>query len=222
MKKLNFMTSLHSKTKRNYLRRVNNSSMPKYLAAIKSKKWGYDYWDGSRDICYGGYKYIKGRNDKLVKKLINYYKLNNKSKILDVGCGKGFLLYDFTKHLPGIEVRGLDISKYAIKNSKIEIKKNLIHGNATKLPFKNKYFDLAISINTFHNLYNYELDKALKEFSRVSNKNFLSVESYRNELEKQNLLYWQVTCESFCTEDEWKWWFKKTNYKGEYSLIYFN
>jgi len=221
MKKLNFINSLHKKTKRNYLERVNNKSMPKYLAAIKAKKWAYDYWDGSRDVCYGGYNYIKGRNDKLVKKIINYYKLNNKSKILDVGCGKGFLLYDFTKFLPGIEVVGIDISKYAIKNSKKEIKNYLHHCNAIKLPFKKKYFDLALSMNTFHNLYNYELEKALIEFSRVAKKNYLCVESYRNELEKQNLLYWQVTCESFCTESEWRWWFKKTNYKGDYSLIYF-
>ena len=35
-----------------------------------------------------------------------------------------------------------------------------------------------------------------------------------------NLLYWQVTCEAFCTPKEWKWWFKETNYKGDYSFIY--
>jgi hypothetical protein len=48
-----------------------------------------------------------------------------------------------------------------------------------------------------------------------------SVEAYRNEEEKANLLYWQVTCEAFCTPEEWESWFKQTSYNGDHLFIYF-
>lgn len=216
---IDFITDHHKKTKRNYLERVNKIN--KAEAAVKAKKWGFDYWDGSRDVNYGGYRY-DGRWEPIAKKMIKHYNLKNNSKILDVGCGKGFLLYEFKKNLPECEVKGLDISDYAIKNSKEEIKNDLIVGHAKKLPFENNYFDLVISLNTLHNLYCNELNDALKEIERVGKKNkYICVESYRNEKEKVNLLYWQVTCECFFTPSEWKWWFNKCDYTGDHSFIYF-
>ncbi len=222
MREVDFMSSLHKSTKRNYLDRVNDAEFPKAKAALLAKKFDFDYWDGDRRINYGGYKYIPSRWDKVIKKMINFYNLNSNSKILDIGCGKGFLLYDFKKILPKCEVYGIDISKYAIDNSKQEIKSNLILGSSTELPWEDNYFDLVISINTFHNLFCYDLEKSLKEIERVSKENkYICVESYRNEEEKTNLLYWQVTCESFYTPEEWKWWFDFTKYSGDYSFIYF-
>lgn len=217
--KIDFISSHHKKTKRNYLERVIN--IDKAKAATIAKKWAYQYWDGSRDINYGGYHY-DGRWSPIAKKMINYYKLNNKSKILDVGCGKGFLLYEFHKLLPGCQIFGQDISSYAIKNSKKEIRKFIKKGSATNLKYKSNYFDLVISLNTLHNLYCFDLVKSLEEIERVSKKNkYICVESYRSEKEKVNLLYWQVTCECFFTPNEWKWFFKQSGYKGDYSFIYF-
>ena len=96
------------------------------------------------------------------------------------------------------------------------------HLSSSNTTFTDKEFDLVYSLNTLHNLHNYDLDKALREMERVSKKNkYLCVESYRTEEEKANLLYWQVTCEAFCTPEEWEWWFKQTGYTGDYSLIYF-
>ena len=222
MNEIDFMSSLHKSTKRNYLGRVNDTDFPKAKAAELAKKFDFDYWDGDRRINYGGYKYIPGRWDSVIHEMINFYKLDSKAKILDIGCGKGFLLYDFKRILPESEVYGIDISKYAIENSKQEIKSNLKVGNSSELPWSNNYFDLVISINTFHNLYCYELEKSLREMERVGKGNkYICVESYRNEEEKTNLLYWQVTCESFYTPKEWKWWFSHTQYTGDYSFIYF-
>jgi len=221
MQEIDFMSSLHKGTKRDYLSRVNDKEYPKHLAATLAKKWDFDYWDGDRKINYGGYKYIENRWDQVIKNLIEHYELPNNPKILDIGCGKGFFLYDFKKIRPQSEIYGIDISKYAIENSKDEVKNNLILGNATNLPWDNNFFDLVISINTLHNLYSYELEKALLEMERVGKNKYLCVESYRNEEEKANLIYWQVTCEAFNTPEEWKWWFKKTNYNGDYSFIYF-
>lgn len=222
MADIDFMSVVHKSTKRDYLARVNDVDYPKAKAAVLSKKWGFDYWDGDRRICYGGYKYMEGRWEKVARALAEHYKLKPGDKILDVGCGKGFLLYDFTKVVPGIEVYGIDVSDYAIANSKEEICHCLQVGNATQLPFPDKHFDLVFSINTLHNLHNYELDPALREIERVGKTNkYICVESYRNEAEKANLLYWQVTCEMFCTPKEWEWWFKQTGYAGDHSFIYF-
>jgi len=154
--------------------------------------------------------------------MIEHYGLRSGDKVLDIGCGKGFQLYELTQLLPGLEVSGIDLSEYAIKNGKEELRDHLQVGNATQLPFPDKYFDYVFSINTLHNLYIYELDAALREMERVSKKNkYLCVESYRNEVEKTNLLYWQVTCESFYTPEEWEWWFNLTRYTGDYSFIFF-
>jgi len=219
---IDFMSVLHKATKRDYLARVNDPDFPKAKAAELAKKWGYDYWDGDRRINYGGYRYLEGRWEKVARAMAEHYGLKTGDRTLEVGCGKGFLLFDFTKVVPGIEVHGIDISEYAIRNAKEEIKHRLQVGNATHLPWPDKYFDLVVSINTLHNLYCYELDRALREIERVGKKNkYICVESYRNEIEKANLLYWQVTCEAFNTPEEWEWWFRQTGYTGDYSLIFF-
>ena len=219
---IDFMSVVHKSTNRDYLARVNDPEYPKAKAASLAKKWGFDYWDGDRRINYGGYRYMEGRWEKVARAMVDHYGLKAGDKILDIGCGKGFLLFDFTKVVPGIEVTGIDISEYAISNSKEEVKDRLKVCNATGLPFQDKSFDLVYSLNTFHNLHCYDLDKALREMQRVGKQNkYLCVESYRNENEKANLLYWQVTCESFCTPEEWGWWFKQTGYTGNYSFIYF-
>ncbi|MCF8196786.1 MAG: methyltransferase domain-containing protein [Polynucleobacter sp.] len=219
---IDLLSAIHKSTQRDYLARVNDAEFPKPKAAELAKQWGFDYWDGDRKICYGGYRYMEGRWEKVARAMAEHYGIKPGDKILDVGCGKGFLIFDFTKVVPGVEVYGLDISEYAIENSKEEIKDRLQVGNAIKLPFENHSFDFVYSITTLHNLHCYDLDKALREIERVGKKNkYICVESYRNEIEKANLLYWQVTCEAFCTPKEWEWWFEKTGYTGDHSFIYF-
>lgn len=219
---IDLLSTIHKSTQRDYLARVNDVDFPKPKAAELAKQWGFDYWDGDRKICYGGYRYMEGRWEKVAKAMAQHYNIKPGDKILDVGCGKGFLLFDFTKVVPGVEVYGLDISEYAIENSKQEIKNRLQVGNAIKLPFEDHSFDFVYSITTLHNLHCYDLDKALREIERVGKKNkYICVESYRNEIEKANLLYWQVTCEAFNTPEEWDWWFEQTGYKGDHSFIYF-
>ncbi len=218
MSYIDFIEDIHTKTKRDYLSRVND--YPKAQAARRAKKFDFDYWDGDRKFGYGGYKY-DGRWNILAKRLIKHYKLEAKQKILDVGCGKGFLLYELIKEIPDLNIQGLDISSYAIDHAKEEVKPYLQQGTAANLPFASNEFDLIISINVLHNLLCPDLEKALREINRVGKNKYIIVDSYRNDEEKTNLLYWQLTCECFFTPEEWEWWFKLCNYQGDYSCIYY-
>jgi protein-L-isoaspartate(D-aspartate) O-methyltransferase len=216
---VDFLSAVHKSTKRDYVARV--VEYPKAEAARLAKKWDVEYWDGDRKTGYGGYRY-DGRWRKVADAMVQHYGIKPGDRILDVGCGKGFLLYDFTQAVPGVEVAGIDISPYAIEHAKEEVKPFLKVANATSLPFADQSFDLVVSITTLHNLYCYDLDKALQEIVRVGRRNqYICVESYRSEEEKVNLMYWQFTCEMFCTPEEWDWWFKLTGYKGDHSFIYF-
>ena len=215
----NYVTFNHKKTSRNYLERMNND---KIKCMVISKKYGFDYWDGDRKFGYGGYKYIKGYHSDISKKLVKYYSLTDKSKILDIGCGKGFLLYEIKKIIKSVQIYGVDISKYAKDTAIIEIKKNIKIWNINKkLNFDNKIFDLVISINTLHNLKLNNLNQCLQEIERVGKSKFICVESYRNEIEQFNLQCWALTAETLIDTESWKWLFKKSRYTGDYEFIYF-
>ena len=215
---IDFLNSLHKKTERDYLARVNE--FPKAEAAKVAKQFGFDYWDGDRKFGFGGYNY-DGRWRSVATAMAAHYQLTAGDRILDVGCGKAFLLYEFTQIIPGIEVCGIDISQYAIENAKLEVQPFLRVASATDLPFDEGSFDLVVSVNTIHNLYCNDLDMAFREIERVGTKKYIVVESYRTEAEKANLLYWQLTCESFYTPQEWDWWFRHCGYTGDHSFIYF-
>ena len=219
---VDFMSVVHKSTRRDYLARVNDPEYPKARAAELAKQWGYDYWDGDRRVNYGGYRYLPGRWQKVADAMRDHYGIRAGDKVLDIGCGKGFLLYDWTLSVPGVEVAGVDISGYALGDSKPEVRPVLHQGCCTELPYEDNEFDLVYSLNTFHNLPCYDLDRALREMERVGKQHkYLCVESYRNEVEKANLLYWQVTCEAFNSPEEWGWWFDHTGYTGDHSFIYF-
>ena len=219
MRLKNYITNYHTSTKRDYLERMNND---KVNCMIEAKKYSKNYWDGDRKYGYGGYKYIPGKWKPLAKDIISNYNLSDNSKILDVGCGKGYLLLEIKKLLPKIQLTGIDISKYALDCAPKEIKDNFfIHNAKDKLPFDNDSFDLVISINTIHNLKLYDVQKCITEIERVGKEKYLVTESFRIEKEQFNLQCWALTCESFFDETTWIDIFNNCNYTGDYELIYF-
>lgn len=215
---LEIFKSLHTKTKRNYLARMLDEKV--YCMKV-AKEYGHAFWDGDRRFGYGGY-YYDGRWEVVAKKLIETYRLPENAQILDVGCGKGYLLYELHRLLPASRVVGFDVSTHAIVHAKEEIANNLfVHRAQDPYPFSDKEFDLVFSMMTLHNLPVFDLKSALGEMERVAKNKFLTVESYRNEEELFNLQCWALTCESFFRPDEWRWLFKQFGYGGDYEFIYF-
>jgi ubiquinone/menaquinone biosynthesis C-methylase UbiE len=214
-----FVSLVHKSTKRDYVGRV--TEVDKATVAEDAIKFDKEYWDGNRLQGYGGYKY-DGRWRKVADAMVQQYGIKPGMRILDVGSGKGFLLHDFLESVPGVEVAGIDISAYGIEHTMESVKPFIRQGTAAKLPWPDNHFDLVVSINTLHNLYNYELRDALKEMQRVSRGGkYLCVEAYRNEREKMNLMYWQLTCRIFHTPKEWEFEFAEAGYTGDHEFIYF-
>ena len=219
MPRIDFIQEMHASTKRDYMGRLTQHN--KADVAEIAKRFDKDYWDGPRHLGYGGYRY-DGRWRPLADKLAGHYGLRAGNKVLDVGAAKGFLLYEFTQAVPGIEVRGVDISAYAVENAKEEVRDRMQVAHARKLPFPDREFDFIISLGTLHNLKIDALYDAVREIQRVGKgKSYIMVESYRSEREKVNLMYWQLTCESFYSPEEWEWIFKQNGYAGDWGFIFF-
>lgn len=216
---LDFIQAVHQSTRRDYLSRVLAGNKAEFAA--RAKRFDRDYWDGSRNTGYGGYSY-DGRWLGMAERIARHYGIKAGDRILDIGCGKGYLLYEFTRVVPGVRLAGLDVSAYAIRYAKEEVKGWLQIGTAAKLPYLDASFDLVLSINVLHNLYLYDLYEALREMQRVGRTHrYLVVDGYRTEQEKVNLLYWQLTCECFFTPNEWQWIFQQAGYTGDYACIYY-
>lgn len=216
---IDFIQTVHKSTQRDYLGRVNEA--PKAECAKVAKKFDFDFFDGERKYGYGGYKY-DGRWRAVAESLVNHYKLKPGQSVLDIGCGKAHLLYEIMKLVPGIRVQGIDISEYAITHTLPEIQPYLSVGKAQELQFEDKSFDLVLSLNTLHNLYIYDLMKAVGDIQRIAKNSYIVVESYRTEEERVNMMYWQLTCECFFEVKEWEWIYKQCGYTGDYSFIFFD
>ena len=204
----------YPKAKRN----VKNRGLEKTEGdRLIARKFGKDFFDGERKHGYGGFNYNVRFWQPVIPTFKKHFELKKDSSLLDVGCGKGFMLFDFAQLIPGIKLSGIDISEYAIINSVESIKPNLSVGNAKELPYKDNSFDAVISINTVHNLDESDCARALKEIERVSRKkSFITVDAYRNEEEKEAMMSWNLTAKTIKHVDEWKSFFDDIGYTGDY------
>ena len=209
---INLLNS-HPGIKRNYDARAREKT-PELISL--AKEFGKDFFDGDRKCGYGGYKY-DGRWQAVVERLQERYSLPSGASILDIGCGKGFLLHDFKEMMPGCKVAGLDVSDYAIENSMDSVRPFLEIASAESLPYADNSFDLVISVNSIHNLPLDRLTVSLKEIERVSRGNsFITVDAWRNEQERINLMKWVLTAETYMHVDDWKKLFAEVGYTGDY------
>ena len=213
------VTPLHQSTSRDYIARMNDD---KIHCMEVAQRYGLEYWDGDRRFGYGGYKFIPGRWKPVAQTLIERYQLSGDSSILDVGCGKGFLLYELKLLLPGLKVAGFDISQHGLSDARSEVRDSLfIHQAQDRYPYENDAFDLVISLGCLHNLRLPELETAISEIQRVGKNGYIMLESYRSNRELFNLQCWALTAQSFLDVDEWGWLYQSLGYTGDFEFIFF-
>ncbi len=204
----------YPKTKRDVTQRGNEKTDEDRKTA---RKFGEEFFDGDRRHGYGGFNYSPRFWKPVIPTFKEFYNLNKNSTILDIGCAKGFMLHDFMEEIPGIKLRGVDISEYAIENAKESVRDFVSVADARKLPFPDNSFELVISINTIHNLEQVELEKALKEIQRVSrSKAFITVDAFRNNSEKEAMFAWNLTAKTILSVEDWLKLFDKVGYSGDY------
>lgn len=202
---------------KNIAPRDNQEILFEYKLLERARQFGQEYFDADRLYGYGGYYYNPRFWTKTVRRFRDYYHLSEDAWILDVGCAKGFLLYDFMRWSQSLHLRGVDISSYAREHAKSEVKSFISTCNAKSLPFENKSFDLVISINTVDHLPLEECKQAIREIQRVARKNsFITVNAWRNEEERERLLKWNITALTVMHIDDWKQLFCEIGYTGDY------
>jgi ubiquinone/menaquinone biosynthesis C-methylase UbiE len=209
---INFLNT-HPAAKRNYDNRAAEKT-PEIIHL--AKQFGKDFFDGDRKCGYGGYNY-DGRWTAVIERMLLHYNLPDTAAVLDIGCGKGFMLHDFKEIMPNCSVAGIDVSEYAIENAMPTVKPFLKVASAEKLPFPDNSFDLVIAVNSIHNLPLEACKTALKEIERVSKANsFITVDAWRNEEERLNLMKWVLTAETYMYVDDWKKLFSEIGFTGDY------
>ena len=182
-----------------------------------ARKFDFEYFDGDRNYGYGGYYYNSKYWTETTKLFYKHYKMHDNFSILDIGCAKGYMLFDFLKINNKLKVTGLEISDYAIKNAKPEIRHLIDKGNAINLPYPDNSFDLIISINTLHNLEINDFTKSLKEIHRVKKKySYITVDAWTNNETKKRMLKWNLTALTYMHINDWKKLFKDEGYDGDY------
>jgi len=182
-----------------------------------ARQFGEAFFDGDRRYGYGGFNYAARFWQPVVPTFQEHFGLNSASKVLDVGCAKGFMLHDMAQLIPGITVKGVDISEYAISHVIEDMRPHVQVANATDLPFEDGSFDLVISINTIHNLPRPECGQALREITRVSrNGAFVTVDAYRTDEEAKRMWAWNLTARTIMHTEEWKAFFSEVGYTGDY------
>jgi SAM-dependent methyltransferase len=186
--------------------------------ATISCEFGKDYFDGDRSTGYGGYRY-DGRWKPVAQDIVEHYALMSGCEVLDVGCGKGFLVQDLRDEIEGLQVQGFDVSRYAIDSANETVAPHIYQADERALAsYDNGSKDLIISINTLHNLPIDRLVWSLRRISEIARSAYIVVDSYRNDAERINLCDWQLTCRAFHDPDEWRWIFNLADYKGDYSF----
>ena len=212
-KEINLMEG-YPKSKRDISGRLTSKTKRDKLIA---QKFGKEFFDGSRNHGYGGFSYNPRFWQPVVPTFQKYWNLKSDDSLLDIGCAKGFMLYDLKQLIPEIKVYGVDISEYAIANAKKEVKKYCRVANAVDLPFDDDSIDVVISITTLHNLEENDLRAALLEIERVAKRgSFITLDAYRDDNEKDRMEAWNLTAKTVMRVDQWKEFFADVGYSGDY------
>jgi SAM-dependent methyltransferase len=187
---------------------------PEALAAANA--FGALYFDGPREMGYGGYRY-DGRWQPVARDIIRHFGLKPGDRVLDVGCAKGFLVKDLMAALPGLEAFGIDVSDYALMHCEPEVVGRLHLGSCVRLPFPDRSFAAVLSINTIHNLERPDVVRALREIERLApGRGFVQVDSYLTPAERDLFMSWVLTAKYHDYPPGWQACFAEAGYTGDY------
>lgn len=204
----------YPRTKRNLDERAQQKTEEDRAIA---RQFGKEFFDGDRRHGYGGFNYLPRFWQPVIPAFAKHFGLDANSSVLDVGCAKGFMLHDMAELIPGITVRGVDVSSYAIEHAIEDMKPFVSVADAKKLPFPDKSFDVVISINTVHNLDREECGRSLREIQRVARKGaFITIDAYHNDEERKRMYDWNLTGRTIMHVDEWRRFFAENGYTGDY------
>ncbi|ABD08503.1 SAM binding protein [Rhodopseudomonas palustris HaA2] len=204
----------YPRTKRNVDERGQTKSEEDRAVA---RQFGKEFFDGDRRHGYGGFNYMPRFWQPVIPTFQAHFGLDASSSVLDVGCAKGFMLHDMAELIPGITVKGVDVSAYAIEHGIDDMRPHLSVASAVDLPFPDKSFDVVISINTVHNLVRDDCARALREIERVARRGaFITVDAYRDEEERRRMMAWNLTAQTIMHVDEWTAFFDEIGYTGDY------
>ena len=176
--------------------------------------YGEEYFDGSpENPGYGGYHY-DGRYKIAVEKIINFYNLKPNSSIYEIGCAKGFILYEFYKQ--GFTcLGGVDMSKYAVDNSPVEIRESIQVGSAENLNVEGNTIDFLYSKEVLPHLSLPQLVKTVAEVKRITKKTakiFFEIQVAANAEKIEKTMRWDPTHQTLKSAE---WW---TNFFNEHHL----
>jgi len=93
---------------------------------------------------------------------------------IDVGCGMGNFLLEMIQFDQLEKIIGLDFLKetidLALENPELMKKVTFIQGDLLDMPFNNRDFDLTVCLNVLHHIHIDDLNKAIEELTRITNK----------------------------------------------------
>ena len=199
-------------SKRNVMARATAKTPERIRFA---REFGELYFDGPREYGYGGYQY-DGRWKPVALDIISHFGLTTGSRVLDIGCAKGFLVKDLVNL--GIDADGVDISQYAVSRGASETQGRLLVASADQLPFPDRSFDAVLSINTAHNLPYLRCLASIREMERLAPaKGFIQVDSYHTQAEKELCESWILTALHHDFPDGWIKLFDVAGYTGDWN-----
>jgi len=112
----------------------------------------------------------------LISKVVNLLTdRNDRLKLIDIGCGEGYVLKAIIKSFPSFDLVGIDISETRLRRAKESLKSlpnvDFVRADAQKMPFRSGSFNIAVCTEVIEHVPNDVL--LLWEIHRVLDKGFL-------------------------------------------------
>ena len=214
---INFFKSSNLRSCSERKRKIKNF-VPNLSKQKDFQKFGFSYFDDiDYGVGYGGYQY-DGRYADSVNKIIAHYDLSPGDTVLEIGCAKGFLIYEFYKK--GMNIAGIDLSNYAVKNAVREVWQFLVQGSCEHLPWKTDSFDLVISKDTLPHLTLEQLPLAIKEVQRVCRNNniFFEIGVTDDEQGRELMKTWDETQQITQNAFWWRQLLGSCSFRGQINL----